>query len=603
MRKRTFSSAFWVLMALEVVHFLVRWALIRSPFFSEVDYDQAIPGLMALHILRGDTQIMLWGQPRMGSLQAYLTSFFFYLTGPSTISLHLSLLIVSGVLLLVVYDLGKKVGGERVGIIAAAYWALPPIFLSFTGNYAGGGHLEAVLLGSFFLLGACLVTSRPSKHPVWLLSGWLGLLAGIGGWSSLLIIPFILAGVLGIVANRPRLLWSSMPLMGSAGFLLGSLPFWVWNYFHDFDTLIHLGGESLMSVIRQFPIVGTVTSERPSTLSVTSIPIDQSMLLIVVAKTTGNTKGRCSRRVSSNGGVNFWIGNNPDYQAMVDIRPKLEWQRLVDEPRRAGVYGEAAESRFFVRKALAWAKSHPWAFLRLQAHKLRLLLSGNEIYRNQAIYPARQYSPILAVLLWKVPGVAFPFGLLMPLGVLGLWVGTRRAPLLAVIVLALAFMVQLFFVTARYRILFVPFLLIFAAEGGRWLVHTAHRRQKIIAGLAVLALFLLANLGQGPMDRRMNPDAEYSLAVRLGERGHMKEAQALFESVVAAHPGYAEAWLNLAVCYDEAGRPSDAEAALRRALHLDRDAVKLLQSFMRQGKPEVVRKLLEHVRAITAGQR
>jgi len=326
--------------------------------------------------------------------------------------------------------------------------------------------------------------------------------------------------------------------------------------------------------------------------------------LVVAPVTLRNfVRGHQFVLVSSNGGVNFWIGNNPDYQAMVDIRPNLEWQRLVDEPRRAGVYGEAAESRFFVRKALAWAKSHPWAFLRLQAHKLRLLLSGNEIYRNQAIYPARQYSPILAVLLWKVPGVAFPFGLLMPLGVLGLWVGTRRAPLLAVIVLALAFMVQLFFVTARYRILFVPFLLIFAAEGGRWLVHTAHRRQKIIAGLAVLALFLLANLGQGPMDRRMNPDAEYSLAVRLGERGHMKEAQALFESVVAAHPGYAEAWLNLAVCYDEAGRPSDAEAALRRALHLDRDAVKLLQSFMRQGKPEVVRKLLEHVRAITAGQR
>jgi hypothetical protein len=37
-------------------------------------------------------------------------------------------------------------------------------------------------------------------------------------------------------------------------------------------------------------------------------------------------------------------------------------------------------------------------------------------------------------------------------------------------VLRLALMVQLFFVTARNRVLLVPFLLIFAAEGGLWLL-------------------------------------------------------------------------------------------------------------------------------------
>jgi len=252
---------------------------------------------------------------------------------------------------------------------------------------------------------------------------------------------------------------------------------------------------------------------------------------------------------------------------------------------------------------LAWAKSDPWAFLRLQAHKLRLLLSGDEIYRNQAIYPARQDSPILAVLLWKVPGMAFPFGVLMPLAVLGLWVGARRAPLLGVVTAALAIMVQAFFVTARYRVLLVPFLLIFAAEGGCWLVRAASRRQTIVAGLVVLVLFLFANLGLSPMDRRMNPDAEYSLAMRMGERGQMKEAQALFESVVAARPRYVEAWLNLAVCYDHAGLASDAEAALRRALLLDKDAATLLLRFMREGKPEVAEKLLDHMRAIVAEQR
>ncbi|MEW6184250.1 MAG: hypothetical protein AB1585_00760, partial [Thermodesulfobacteriota bacterium] len=171
-----------LLLLLEVLHFFIRWALIHSPFFSEVDYDQAVPGLMALHILRGDPQLMLWGQPRLGGLQAYLISFIFYLIGPSTISLHLSLLAVSGVTLLVVYGLGKKVGSQWVGLMAAAYWAIPPIFLTFTGSYAGGGHQEAVLLGSFLVFGTILLPDLPHRQKN-LLAGLLGLLTGLGAWS------------------------------------------------------------------------------------------------------------------------------------------------------------------------------------------------------------------------------------------------------------------------------------------------------------------------------------------------------------------------------------------------------------------------------------
>ena len=59
--------------------------------------------------------------------------------------------------------------------------------------------------------------------------------------------------------------------------------------------------------------------------------------------------------------------------------------------------------------------------------------------------------------------------------------------------------------------------------------------------------------------------------MRLGQRGHIQEAQSLFESAVAGRPRYLEAWLNLAVCYDSTGRPNDAEAAIRRALSLDLD--------------------------------
>lgn len=243
-----------ILILLEIIHFLVRWLLLNSPFFSELDYDEGIIGLMALHILRGEPQLMLWGLPRMGGLEAHLASFLFYLFKPSALTIQLSLVAVSSVILMTVYALGKKVGGAKVGLIAAGYWAIPPIFLSFTGNYAGGGHLEAVLAGAIILYGICTFGFfSPSKTAVlWAL---IGVISGIGWWSSLLVMPFLVAVALGMVGTRPRSILSPLPWMGIGGYLLGSLPFWIWNYFHDFNTLSHLGGKSFLIVAQQLFIV------------------------------------------------------------------------------------------------------------------------------------------------------------------------------------------------------------------------------------------------------------------------------------------------------------------------------------------------------------
>jgi hypothetical protein len=304
--------------------------------------------------------------------------------------------------------------------------------------------------------------------------------------------------------------------------------------------------------------------------------------------------------VSSNGGINFWIGNNPSYDQLVSIRPDVEWQRLTQEPARAGIHGQAASSRYFVAKSLGWAAAHPWSFARLQAHKLRQLISGDEIFRNHAIYPARLDSPVLSVLLWKIPFFAFPFGLLLPLATVGLWVGWRRAGFLAALVFGLSIMVLAFFVAARYRMVLVPFLLIFAAQAVHWFAVEAGRTQRLVAGACAALLFLVANLGQGPMDRGMNPDAEYSLASQLGARGHVQEATTLFESVVAHRPDYVEAWLNLGVCYDKEGRTREAKYALARAFQVDRDAAMgMLRRFTQEGRTDVAERLLSLLRAMT----
>ncbi len=275
--------------------------------------------------------------------------------------------------------------------------------------------------------------------------------------------------------------------------------------------------------------------------------------------------------ISTNAGVNLYIGNNPRYDEMVGVRPDLQWKRLVQEPLRAGVQGRSAASSYFAGKVFQFAARDPGGFLALQAKKVYLLLAGNEIPRNQAIYPLRGESPVLAALLWKVPGLAFPWGLLCPTALVGLAVTWRRAPLLAALLVTYAATVVAFFITARYRLPLVPLAMIFAVAGVVWLIREADGRRRTVILSAWAALYAISNVGQGPMDRRMNPDAEYSLGARYAIEGNSREARRYFVAALEQRPDYPEAWVNLGVLDAREGRPAEAEQAFRRALAIEPD--------------------------------
>ena len=195
--------------------------------------------------------------------------------------------------------------------------------------------------------------------------------------------------------------------------------------------------------------------------------------------------------------------------------------------------------------------------------------AATEIPRNQEIYPARAWSPVLRVLLWKVPGLAFPFGLLLPLAVVGLGVAWRRAPVLAASVVLLGLAVAAFFVTGRYRAPLVPLLALFAAAGVRWAAVEASGRARVGAGVVAVAVYLVANLGQGPMPLRMNPDAEQGLAHWLEREGRRPEALAFYERLAREAPSSFDAWYGVAQLARVLGQPTEAAAALARIRGLE----------------------------------
>ena len=274
--------------------------------------------------------------------------------------------------------------------------------------------------------------------------------------------------------------------------------------------------------------------------------------------------------ISSNAGINLYLGNNPRYDATVAMRPGRDWQALLRAPGLHGVVGAGAASRFFVTRAIGYAWRDPTAFAALQARKLGLLIGGAEIPRNQEIYPARAWSPILRVLLWKVPGLAFPFGLLLPLAVVGLGVAWWQAWILAASTILLGLSIVAFFVTAPYRAPLVPLLALYAAAGVRWAIVEASTRARVIAGVVAAAVYLVSNVGQGAMPLRMNADAEQGLAHWLEREGQRPEALALYERLARDAPSF-DAWYGVAQLATVLGQPAKADVALAsiRALDLE----------------------------------
>ena len=307
--------------------------------------------------------------------------------------------------------------------------------------------------------------------------------------------------------------------------------------------------------------------------------------------------------ISYNGGINFYIGNNAEFEKTLSARPGWEWERLAGRAFEEGALRPSQRSSFFYGQAFDYMRRAPWDFAALQLRKAAQFWRGDEIERNQEIYYWRKYSSVLAASLWKW-GVAFPFGLVGPLALLGLGLCLcrRQDLLLPGFVVVFSLGVSAFFVVARYRLPLVPLLLLLAAYGGHWLYGRCVRGGRPGAASALIALLLLvaANWGLPPMDMRgraathsdlgnvylrqgrydmallkyrqavqRDPDywqAQFNLGSIHAMQGDAATALPFFQKVVRHHPERAEAWSNLAGAYNVLGDEARAVGALERAL-------------------------------------
>lgn len=224
--------------------------LIRFPYIPTLpfDSDQAVVGLMAKHILEGALPWLFYGDSYGGILEPILSALCFLLLGVSRFSLQLVLFLFSILFILSIYQLACRLYNQEVGLISMLLAALPPYSTTLETLMANGGYIEVLWLGNLILL----FSYRLAGHtiPVSFCSlGFfgLGLFWGIAWWTHPISLIYLVTSFSFLALQERTFLLKGKVLITSAGFFLGSLPFWIWNVgagFPFFTMALSPGTES-----------------------------------------------------------------------------------------------------------------------------------------------------------------------------------------------------------------------------------------------------------------------------------------------------------------------------------------------------------------------
>lgn len=465
----------------------------------------------------GAAPARLFWQPVLYPLQLAVT---YMVTDGSILAAKLFQAVVGSLTCSLVFVAGQRLLGRGAGLVAAGITAFYGPLILFEGELLATGAAAFWSVVLVLLVGEAARRQRPA---------WLAALGAAGALAILTrptFVPFLvataiwLAVVLVRAAGRRRA--ALLLLAGLAVFAAVALPFAVWN--------------------------GRVTGS-------TSLTPDS-------------------------GGLNVHLGNNADVCRALTIRPGTEWEDYMQAPIRLGYDGAGGRDRYYYGLVANYVREDPVGFMGGLGRKTLQLVGSREIPRNLDVYLWGDWSPVLRTLTWKAGSFGFPFGLVLPLAVLGVIFGRRRlgAPVLLFLLFYAAALVAVF-VTARYRVPLVPVLALAAAAGVQ-AVGEAWRdrrtaRLALMGTLAVSAVVL--GVVPGPFcEERQNMEADFWFCLGTAQfsDGRVDEATQSFRRSLLVDERQARSHYNLGVITAAAGDP---ETAVRHY----RDAVRLQPRFPR----------------------
>jgi len=276
--------------------------------------------------------------------------------------------------------------------------------------------------------------------------------------------------------------------------------------------------------------------------------------------------------ISSNGGINLFIGNNPQADGGFYVPSSMATDlrgssRIVAEEARGRELRPSEVSRFWTGRALKFFRTRPAHAMGLITRKAGLLLNHYEIPNHYSYYFFREYyAPILRLPLTS-------WSMVLPLGLLGLALGLRgnvRARRQAWSLLAVALTVVLFFVTSRYRLPAALMLFPFAGHGLALLGRAFRDRRWKALGGALLILIAGSAMAHLPMVEKKDFHDDFMTISSFWFQQKDFEKGAFYSTeAIRQRPASAPAWHNLGFAYLQGGDFLRAEDCLWKAVEYD----------------------------------
>ena len=306
------------------------------------------------------------------------------------------------------------------------------------------------------------------------------------------------------------------------------------------------------------------------------------LLLVVLPVTLVNYfAGKDSVLISWQGGINFYLGNNPQASGYKAVAPGIRttWYGIYYDginlaEKLSGRKLKLSEtSDFWFKQGFDFIFREPFAALKLYAKKITLFLGGYEISENPNIYFFwSDTRNLLKPLLWKKL-ISFPGGILLPLAWLGILLALKEWKKLSLVLgFIFTYMVSviLFFVNTRFRIPVIPFLLIFSAFAIFKIFEQKEIRKKITL-IFISILFII--LGNIDLTSQMAPVYEAQFHYILGnaylKENSFQKAEDEFTKSIQISEEQPRGFTGLGVVRYMQGNYPEAESLLKKALQVD----------------------------------
>jgi 4-amino-4-deoxy-L-arabinose transferase-like glycosyltransferase/Flp pilus assembly protein TadD len=534
-----------------IVGFVLRFFYVtetqNTPFFQNLYSDSKIYYDLAVQISNGNwigNNIFF-----MSPGYPYFLAIIFTLFGKSILLVRLIQIFLNSINIIIIYFIARNLHSDKAGFISAAIAALFSTYIF----YSGAILLEVI---QTFILSILLFLltdkSKIKNYQNWLL---IGILLGVASYFRANILLIFPALVIWFVTR-----------------ILKSLK----------DKKIYLKSLIYFSLGCIFPVL---------LITVRNYFVGNDFVVI-----------------SSNGGINFYLGNNEnslgiyktpeDFDFFNDLSGRKYAQTITGK-----VLSPSDASAFWFDKSINFIEEQPVNWLKLMGKKILFFFDNDANPQSSVMdesFFADNYSFILK---FPLPGF-FSIFFISIFGFSLTWNKRKEYTLIYIFLLTYIFSTVIFFVIGRFRVAITPLFIVFAGIGLLEIFNVVKEKKylKLVTPVLIALIFLTAvtyaipkynfsdydaylNIGNSFFEKHdydkalinfqkalsLKPDANVYVLIgnSYSAKNDFHEALAYYYKAINKNPDYKLAYYNMGISYVQTRQLELAEKSFLKTISLD----------------------------------